>query len=104
MISENKDLIIKEREITFNLKLKNIPFVNESKVISKQKLIINKNTNFILLKLLHKIKEFLFQINGQYENYPLNNNNCIIRLLPILFVIDENSYNSNKNIHFQIQN
>ena len=49
------------------------------------------------MKLLHKIKEFLFQINGQYENYPLNNNNCIIRVLPILFVIDENSYNSNKN-------
>ena len=83
LISDNKDLIIKEREITFNLKLKNIPFVNESKVISKQKLIINTNTNFYIIETTSQSQGIpfsnSFKIIDQYEIYNLNNNNCIIR-------------------------
>lgn len=93
VISENKELIIKEREITFNLKLKNIPFVNESKVISKQKLIINKNTNFYIIETTSQSQGVpfsnSFQIIDQYEIYPLNNNNCIIRASAYPFFLEE---------------
>ena len=82
LISDNKDLTIKEREITFNLKLKNIPFVNESKVISKQKLIINKNTNFFVIETTSQSQGISFsnsfKTTVQHEIYNLNNNNCII--------------------------
>ena len=81
---EDKNKESKERNISFNLKLKGIPFINESKVYSTQKFISDNKNNFYIINSSSKSEgvplSSYFEIKDQYEIYPLNNNSCVLRV------------------------
>ncbi len=81
---EDKNKVSKERNISFNLKLKGIPFINESQVYSTQKFISDDKNNFYIINSTSKSEGVplsnYFEIKDQYEIYPLNNNSCVLRI------------------------
>ena len=81
---EDKNKLSKERNISFNLKLKGIPFLNESQVFSTQKFISDNKNNFYIINSTSKSEGIplsnYFEIKDQYEIYPLNNNSCVLRI------------------------
>ena len=81
---EDKNKVSKERNISFKLKLKGIPFLNESQVFSTQKFISDNKNNFYIINSTSKSEGVplsnYFEIKDQYEIYPLNNNSCVLRI------------------------
>ena len=92
-LKNEKDKYSKERNISFNLKLKGLPFINESKVFSTQKITIDEKNKIYIINSISKSEGVpfsnYFEIKDQYEIYPLNENSCVLRVTGYPFFIEE---------------
>ena len=92
-LENEKDKYSKERNISFNLKLKGLPFINESKVFSTQKITIDEKNKIYIINSISKSEGVpfsnYFEIKDQYEIYPLNENSCVLRVTGYPFFIEE---------------
>ena len=92
-LENEKDKYSKERNISFNLKLKGLPFINESKVFSTQKILFDEKNKIYIINSISKSEGVpfsnYFEIKDQYEIYPLNENSCVLRVTGYPFFIEE---------------